>query len=65
MEGLRKIVKPEISFNRDKKYGSHYSENLQTQLDARATKKSSILVTRSIIANRAREVAKLCKNLLG
>ena len=37
MEGLRKIVKPENSFNRDKKYGSHYLENLQKQLDARAT----------------------------
>ena len=55
MEGLRKRVKPEISFNRDKKYGSHYLENLQKQLDARATKKASILVRRSIIANRAKQ----------
>ena len=29
MEGLRNIFKPEIAFNRDKKYGSHYLENLQ------------------------------------
>ena len=55
MEGLRKIVKPEISFNRDKKYGSHYLENLQKQLDARATKKASILVRRSIISHRAKQ----------
>ena len=55
MEGLRKLDKPAISFNRDKKYGSHYLENLQTQLDARATKKASILVRRSIISNRAKQ----------
>ena len=55
MEGLRKIVKPESSFNRDKKYGSHYLENLQKQLDARATNKASILVRRSIIAHRAKQ----------
>ena len=48
MEGLRKIVKPEISFTRDKKYGSHHFENLQKRLDLRATKKASILVRRSI-----------------
>ena len=34
MEGLRKRVTPEISFNRDKKYGSQYLENLQQKLDA-------------------------------
>ena len=55
MEGLRKIAKPEISFNRDKKYGSHYLENLQKQLDARATKKASMLVRRSVIAHRAKQ----------
>ena len=55
MEGLRKRVTPEISFNKDKKYGSYYLENLQKQLDARATKKASILVRRSIILQRAKQ----------
>ena len=55
MEGLRKRVRPEISFNRDKKYGSHYLENLQKELDARATKKSSILLRRAMIAHRAKQ----------
>ena len=55
MEGLRKQVKPEISFNRDKKYGAHYLENLQKVFDARATKKASILVRRSLTAHRANQ----------
>ena len=55
MEGLRKIVKPEILFNKDKKFGSHYLENLQKELDARATKKSSILLRRAMIAHRAKQ----------
>ena len=55
MERLRKRVGPEISFNKDKKYGSHYLENLQKELDARVTKKSSILLRRAIIAHRAKQ----------
>ena len=55
MEGLRKIVGPEISFNKDKNFGSHDLENLQKELDARATKKSSILLRRVMIAHRAKQ----------
>ena len=55
MEGLRKRVTPEISFIRDKKYGSHYLDNLLKELDIRATKKSSILLRRSMIAHRAKQ----------
>ena len=55
MEGLRKRVEPTNSFNKDKKFGSHYLENLQKELDARATKKSSILLRRAMIAHRAKQ----------
>ena len=55
MEGLRKIVKPEFSNIKDMKHSLHYLENLQTVLDARATKKASILVRRSMIAHRVKQ----------
>ena len=55
MEGLKKRVKPEFSFNRDMKHGLKYYENLQKVLDGRATKKASILVRRSMIAHRAKQ----------
>ena len=50
MEGLKKRVKPEFSFNRDMKHGLKYYETLQKVLDGRATKKSSTLLRRSMIA---------------
>jgi len=55
MEGLRKRVKPEFSFNRDMKHGLKYYEDLQKVLDGRATKKSNTLLRRSMIAHRNKQ----------
>ena len=55
MEGLRKRVKPEFSFNRDMKHGLKYYEDLQKVLDGRATKKSNTLLRRTMIAHRNKQ----------
>ena len=55
MEGLRKRVKPQFAFNRDMKHGLKYYENLQKVLDGRATKKSSTLLRRGMIAQREKQ----------
>ena len=47
--------KPQFSFNRDMKHGLNYYENLQKVLDARATKKSDILVRQTILAHREKQ----------
>ena len=55
MEGLKKRVKPEFSFNRDMKHGLNYYETLQKVLDSRATKKSRTLLSRSMITHRDKQ----------
>ena len=46
---------PQFSFDRDMKHGLNYYENLQRVLDARATKKSDVLIRRKILAHRDKQ----------
>ena len=46
---------PHFSFDRDMKHGLKYYENLQKVLDARATKKSDVLIRRKILAHRDKQ----------
>ena len=46
---------PQCSFDRDMKHGLNYYENLQRVLDARATKKSDVLIRRKILAHRDKQ----------
>ena len=46
---------PQLSFDRDMKHGLKYYETLQKFLDARATKKSDVLVRRKILAHRDKQ----------
>ena len=46
---------PQFSFDRDMKHGFKYYETLQKVLDARATKKSDVLVRRKILEHRVKQ----------
>ena len=46
---------PQFLFDRDMKHGLNYNENLQRVLDARATKKSDVLIRRKILAHRDKQ----------
>ena len=46
---------PQFSFNIDMKHGLKYYETLQKVLDARATKKSDVLVRRKILDHRVKQ----------
>jgi len=55
MEGLRKRDRPQFTFNKDMKYGLKHLQTLQKVLDARATKKSSNILRRSMIIQREKQ----------
>ena len=46
---------PQFSFNIDMNHGLKYYETLQKVSDARATKKSDVLVRRKILAHREKQ----------